>query len=105
MATCPIQFETADLFQPFRGWLNAFDFVLEIYTIQPLPLEMRPRVIDAIAAFVAPGGHLVVVTRGRDDDAEPEQMPWPVSRKDLSRFALNGLSETSFVQMAPEHDD
>ncbi len=36
-----IQFETADLFQPFRGWLGAFDLVLEIYTIQPLPLEMR----------------------------------------------------------------
>src|ERR1051325_2616718 len=24
-----IQFETADLFQPYRGWLGAFDFVLE----------------------------------------------------------------------------
>src|ERR1041385_5339879 len=35
-----IQFETADLFKPFRGWLGAFDFVLEIYTIQPLPIEM-----------------------------------------------------------------
>ena len=44
-----IQFETADLFEPFRGWLGAFEFVLEIYTIQPLPIEMRPRVIDAIA--------------------------------------------------------
>src|SRR6478735_1414754 len=36
-----IQFETADLFQPFRTWIGAFDFVLEIYTIQPLPMEMR----------------------------------------------------------------
>jgi 2-polyprenyl-3-methyl-5-hydroxy-6-metoxy-1,4-benzoquinol methylase len=36
-------FEVADLFQPYRGWLGAFDFVLEVYTIQPLPMEMRPR--------------------------------------------------------------
>src|SRR6185295_227845 len=66
-----IQFEIADLFQPFRGWLGGFEFVLEIYTIQPLPLEMRPGVIDAIASFVAPKGELVVVTRGRDDDEVP----------------------------------
>src|SRR5215813_5974994 len=65
-----IQFETADLFQPFRGWLGGFEFVLEIYTIQPLPMEMRSKVIDAIAAFVAPAGRLVVVTRGREDDEQ-----------------------------------
>jgi 2-polyprenyl-3-methyl-5-hydroxy-6-metoxy-1,4-benzoquinol methylase len=47
-----IQFEVADLFQPFRGWLGAFHFVLEVYTIQPLPMEMRSKVIDAIGAFV-----------------------------------------------------
>ena len=51
-------FETCDLFQPFRGWVGGFDFVLEIYTIQPLPLEMRPQVVDAIAAFVKKAGEL-----------------------------------------------
>jgi SAM-dependent methyltransferase len=99
-----IQFETMDLFEPFRGWLGAFEFVLEIYTIQPLPLEMRPAVIDAIAAFVAPGGKLVVVTRAREDDEEPELLPWPLSRQDLSRFAENGLTEISFTEM-PDDDD
>src|SRR5829696_4072923 len=68
-----IQFETADLFGPFRGWLGAFDFVLEVYTIQPLPIEIRPKVIDAIAAFVAEGGKLLVVTRGREDDEVPAE--------------------------------
>src|SRR3982751_5986894 len=47
-----IDFVAADLFKPPSEWENAFDFVLEIYTIQPLPLEMRPQVIDAIASFV-----------------------------------------------------
>ncbi|HEX6124597.1 MAG TPA: class I SAM-dependent methyltransferase [Pyrinomonadaceae bacterium] len=91
-----IQFEVMDLFEPFRQWLGAFDFVLEIYTIQPLPLEMRERVIDSIAAFVAPGGELVVVTRGREDDEEPAQLPWPLSRRDLSRFETHGLSQVDF---------
>ena len=91
-----IQFEVMDLFEPMRAWLGAFDFVLEIYTIQPLPMEMRERVIDSIAAFVAPGGELVVVTRGREDDEQPDQLPWPLSRKDLSRFEKRGFGQTDF---------
>ncbi len=92
-----IHFETVDLFKSPKEWLGAFDFVLEIYTIQPLPLEMRPNVVDAIAAFVAKDGKLLVVTRGREDDAEPDILPWPMSRRDLSRFEANGLTQTDFV--------
>lgn len=100
-----IQFEVMDLFEPFRGWLGAFDFVLEVYTIQPLPIEMRARVMDSIAAFVAPGGELVVVTRGRGDDEEVVRVPWPVSRKELSRFEENGLVQTHFEVMPDDTDD
>ena len=95
-ARTDIKFEVADLFKPFRGWLGAFDFVLEIYTIQPLPMEIREKVIDAVAAFVAKDGELVVVTRGREDDEEPVEIPWPLSRKDLSRFETHGLVQTDF---------
>jgi SAM-dependent methyltransferase len=99
-----IQFEVADLFKPFRGWLGAFDFVLEIYTIQPLPLSMRPQVIDAVAAFVAEKGKLIVVTRGREDDVEPDELPWPLSRKDLSRFETSGLLQRDFQIFPPENE-
>jgi SAM-dependent methyltransferase len=99
-----IRFETMDLFEPFRRWVGAFEYVLEVYTIQPLPMDMREKVIDAIAAFVAPEGRLVVVTRGREDDEQPEMLPWPLSRKDLSRFEENGLKQTSFTVMPDEED-
>ncbi|MBC7901108.1 MAG: class I SAM-dependent methyltransferase [Saprospiraceae bacterium] len=99
-----IKFETADLFHPFRGWLGAFDFVLEVYTIQPLPLETREKVIDAIAAFAAPESELVVVTRGREDDEEPLELPWALSRKDLARFEMNGLEQTGFEIMPGDED-
>ena len=79
--------------------------MLEIYTIQPLPLEMRTRVVDAIADFVAEGGTLVVVTRGREDDVEPDILPWPMSRRDLSRFDENGLTQVSFTEMPPIEED
>jgi SAM-dependent methyltransferase len=100
-----IAFEVADLFEPDPQWLGSFDFVLEIYTIQPLPMEWRTKVIDAISAFVAPGGRLVVVTQGREDGEEPQQLPWPLSRRDLHRFTENGLVETDFVEMWDDEDD
>ena len=104
-ADTKIDFQIADLFDPPENWYQAFDFVLEVYTIQPLPLEMRPQVIDAIADFVAPGGELVVVTRGREDDEEPNELPWALSRKDLSRFGENGLNQTNFTKMFGDEEE
>ncbi|MEO7539886.1 MAG: class I SAM-dependent methyltransferase [Pyrinomonadaceae bacterium] len=104
-ADTDIVFEIADLFKPSEEWIGAFDFVLEVYTIQPLPLAMRSAVVDAIAAFVGDGGQLVVVTRGREDDEEPPEMPWAMSRRDLSRFADNGLRESGFAVMSADTED
>jgi len=103
-AETDIRFEVADLLQPFREWLGAFDFVLEVYTIQPLPLEIRNSVIDSIAGFVGNEGELVVVTRGREDDEEPVELPWPLSRKDLSRFETHGLKQTDFRILDGDED-
>ena len=103
-AKTDINFEAADLFVPPRGWISGFDFVLEIYTIQPLPLEIRPKVIDSIANFVAPNGKIVVVTRGREDDEIPPELPWALSRQDLSQFEKNGLQQTHFEEMPGDED-
>lgn len=94
----PIEFVTADLFTPPAEWREAFEFVLEIYTIQPLPLEMRPDVIKAIAAFVAVEGRLVVVARGREnDEAVTIEPPWALSKNDLSNFEKAGLRQIGFT--------
>jgi SAM-dependent methyltransferase len=100
-----IRFVTANLLQSPAEWERAFDLVLEVYTIQPMPMEMRGRMIDAIASFVKDNGRLVVVTRGREDDEEPTQMPWPLSRGDLSQFGSNGLTQIDFVEMMGDEDE
>lgn len=100
-----IDFFVADLFNPPKEWFGAFEFVLEIYTIQPLPMEMRENVIDAISNFVELRGKLLVVTRGREDDEEPLELPWALSRKDLSRFEANNLRQIYFEEMFSEDDD
>lgn len=114
-----IEFVCSDLFNPRVEWVasncppthaggsdktgespgGGFDFVLEIYTIQPLPIAMRNDVVDSIASFVGENGTLVVVTRGREDDEEPDELPWPMSRRELSRFERNGLAQTDFQVM------
>ena len=99
-----INFIVADLFDPPKQWYQAFDFVLEVYTIQPLPMEIRSQVIDAIANFVKLHGKLVVVTRGREDDEIPTELPWALSRQDLSRFEKNGFKEISFEEMPGDED-
>lgn len=94
-----IKFVAADLFNPPNDWYQAFEFVLEVYTIQPLPLAMRPQTIDAIANFVELNGKLIVVARGREDDEIPKELPWALSKKDLSRFEANQLKQIHFEEM------
>ena len=101
-----INFFVADLFNTPKEWYQAFEFVLEVYTIQPLPLEMRAGVIDAISNFVKfPNGKLLVVTRGREDDEIPDELPWALSRKDLSRFDENGLKQIYFEEMFSDDEE
>lgn len=99
-----IKFLTADLFDAPHEWFQAFEFVLEVYTIQPLPLEMREKVIDAIANFVELRGELLIVTRGREDDEIPPELPWALSRKDLSRFEANNFKQISFEEMLGDEE-
>jgi SAM-dependent methyltransferase len=99
-----IKFAVADLFNAPKEWFAAFEFVLEVYTIQPLPMEMRAQTIDAIANFVELGGKLLVVTRGREDDEIPQELPWALSRQDLSRFEANHFKRLNFVEMPGDEE-
>lgn len=101
----PVKYTVADLFDMPAEWKGAFDFVLEIYTIQPLPLEIRRKTIEKIAGLVKPGGELLVVTRGREDDEEIGDVPFPLSRKDLKTFEDCGLREISFEDIHDEDTD
>ena len=104
-ADTDIKFVVADLFDAPKEWYQAFEFVLEVYTIQPLPLEMRPKVINAIANFVELKGRLIVVTRGREDNEQPLELPWALSREDLSRFEKNNLKQIHFEEMLGDEDE
>jgi SAM-dependent methyltransferase len=77
-------------------YTGTFDLVVESYTLQAMPLELRERAIAAVAALVAPGGEVIVVCRGRGDDDPPGQMPWPLTPSDFLIFAREGIETVLF---------
>ncbi|MGB9068377.1 MAG: methyltransferase domain-containing protein [Candidatus Acidiferrales bacterium] len=92
-----VVYAVADLFAPLSGWTRAFDFVLEVFTVQAFQGDLRAKAVAKIAEFVAPGGELLVVTRGRAaDEPEGQGPPWPLTREEIDGFLRAGLAEQSF---------
>jgi SAM-dependent methyltransferase len=92
----PVSYVVADLFDAPGEWRGAFDLVVESYTLQVLPPDLRPEAIRRIADFVAPGGRLLVIARGREPTDPEGMMPWPLTRPDLDQFGTLGLTGLSF---------
>jgi SAM-dependent methyltransferase len=86
-----VEYGVEDLFALPWAFAAGFDFVLEIHTVQALPVTVRDRAVAAIAATVAPGGRLLVGCRGRDEDEPPVGPPWALTRVELDGFARHGL--------------
>ena len=99
-----VRFVQADLFALPHDFMAAFDLVHETYTIQSLPGDLRRRAIEAIANLVAPGGKLLVICRGRDDDEVCDGPPWPLSRAELAAFEGLGLREVAFEDLLVQRD-
>lgn len=91
-----VQYVEADLLQPPAEWARGFDFVLESYTLQVLPPSLREEAIHRLADFVAPGGTLLLITRGRESADQEGTMPWPLTTQELLVFTEDGLTEVRF---------
>ena len=89
----PVNYLVGDIFDLNPAWKGKFDLVFECRNIQALPLTVRSEVIGAIAPLVSPGGTLLIITRLRDFDAQPDGPPWALSEKELAQFQELGLSE------------
>jgi pimeloyl-ACP methyl ester carboxylesterase/SAM-dependent methyltransferase len=89
----PVRYRTADLFDPPPEWWHAFDLVVEVFTVQALPTDLRAEAIAAVAGFTAPGGTLIVIARMRAGGEPPRtDPPWPLTRAELDSFTAHDLS-------------
>ncbi len=94
-----VDYVVADLFDQPAAWSGAFDLVIELRTVQSLPLNLRDEALAAVADPVAPGGTLLLVAWGRPDGTETGGPPWPVSRGELAFLERTGLEEAAFDQL------
>jgi len=92
-----VQYRVADLFDLPASMEAGFDFVFEAYTLQPLPEQVRGVAVAAVASLVAPGGELLIVTRGREPEQQLEGAPpWPLSKAELGGLESAGLLRDTF---------
>jgi len=99
-----VSYVVEDLFSAPTEWKAKFKFVLESYTLQVLPPNLWPDAARCIASFVAPGGTLLVIARGREPSEPEGKMPWPLTKNELSLFKTGGLKEVSFEDYMDSED-
>lgn len=99
-----VRYFAADLLRPPAEWSRRFDLVVESYTLQVLPPELRVDAIRRVAGFVAPGGILLVITRGREPGEPEGMMPWPLTRNELALFEEVGLTAFEFEDYVDDED-
>jgi SAM-dependent methyltransferase len=99
-----VSYRVEDLFVSPPSWREAFDFVLESYTLQVLPADLRPVAAGRIRRFVAPGGRLLVICRGREPGEDPGKMPWPLTRDELLPFAAGELVQEAFEDFTDDEE-
>jgi SAM-dependent methyltransferase len=88
-----VHYLTADLLNLPDGWRGSFDLVVEIRTVQSLPLHLREGAITRIGSLVGPDGTLFVVAGARaDDDPLDDGPPWLLSRGEVTSFASEILA-------------
>jgi SAM-dependent methyltransferase len=99
-----VRYLAADLFAAPSAWTGAFDVVQESYTLQVLPAEIRGEALRKICGFIAPGGYMLFVCRGREPSDPPGSMPWPLTRDELAVVPSLGLSEVLFQDYMDRED-
>jgi 2-polyprenyl-3-methyl-5-hydroxy-6-metoxy-1,4-benzoquinol methylase len=99
-----VSYMVTDLFSAPTDWEAGFDFVLESYTLQVLPPNLREDAVCSITSFVKPGGTLLVIARGRELNESEGKMPWPLTIDDLALFEDQRLKQLSFEDYMDNED-
>ena len=100
----PVTYVCHDLLDPPAAWEGAFDLVVEAYTLQVLPPELRPVAMARMAGCLAPGGLLLAICRGREPEDSEGLMPWPLMRREVEAFGALGLETVTFDDYVDNED-
>jgi SAM-dependent methyltransferase len=93
-----VDFQVADLFRLPTAWASAFDLVVEVRTLQSIPVDLRAAAVIAIGAKLAPGGLLFVHSFGAPDGERFDGPPWPVTATELALLAEAGVERVQYTE-------
>lgn len=95
------RFTQADLFNIPSRLKRRFDLVVEVYTIQSLPVALRDAALEGAASLMRPHGTMLVTCRGRNEDEpidESSGPPYPLTSRELiALMSRNGLTPVRAV--------
>ena len=87
-----VEFVQADLLENQSKWQQAFDFVLEIFTVQALPPKYEKELIQNISNFVSPDGSILVIAEvGAEERSFENGPPWLLTSQHIDSFSSCGL--------------
>ena len=91
--TSRVKYLVANALKLEKSWENKFDFILESYTLQAVPDHIRQQIMKNIAKYLKPSGMLLVICRGREITEELHDLPYPLTKKELTFFKDLGLKQ------------
>jgi SAM-dependent methyltransferase len=86
-----VNYQVANLLDPPDDFRSAFDLVIEIFTVQSLPVRLHREATGNVNSFVAPGGTLIVIAFAGQTDGTVDGPPWPLTRAEIEAFAAEDL--------------
>lgn len=95
-----LDFEVADLLALPDACREAFDLVVEVFTVQALPDPPRRDAIAAVSGLVAPGGTLLAV-EFRSEGSQPDVQgpPFPLDRDAMLALAGGRLEVLALEEL------
>lgn len=94
----------ADAAAPPAEWAGRFDLVVEIYTLQAVPTELRGPIAAALPGLVAPGGSLLVIGRLAGEGSTYDGPPWPMPEPFVRGIGRGVLAITAFEVLEGSDD-
>ncbi len=91
-----VDYRVADLFALPAEWEGHFDLVVEVRTLQSLPIGRREQAARAVAATLAPQGRLFLHALAHDRHRPGDTIPWPLTPEELGALESAGLERESW---------
>ena len=96
-----VEYVVGDLLDLPEELVGAFDFVVEVFTVQAMPPNVRELATAGIRRLIAPGGTAIVIQYVRDDTDTDSGPPWLLDRAEMEAFAGDGIELDLEVRPAP----